>query len=196
VSLRQLLASLSAAWIKHSQDVLNSINQHQHQLFPRSQVTDVRDKQVLNLDFCTLSALPPVLGQLTALTTLDVEGNLYLGDSFRGATSAMGTHVTPFPAPFPLDLEGLQGLRYLNLNSCGLTAIPAVLPSSTHSHSMDIMSHASLEYQGESLPEDCRLAVALSFTVHVHDLQLCRQCKMETRRWGWGTHRVVHMLSM
>ena len=89
---------------------------------------------MLNLDFCTLSALPPVLGQLTGLTTLDVEGNLYLGDSFRGVStptaggagaSSPGQLAGP-PAPFPLELEGLQSLRYLNLNSCGLTAIPPV----------------------------------------------------------------------
>lgn len=87
--------------------------------------------QVLNLDFCTLSALPAVLGELTALTTLDVEGNLYLGDSFRGATTPTGAATPALAAPpFPLDLEGLQSLRYLNLNSCGLTAIPSVrLPS-------------------------------------------------------------------
>ena len=43
---------------------------------------------MLNLDFCTLSALPPVLGALTGLTTLDVEGNLYLGDGLPGADDA------------------------------------------------------------------------------------------------------------
>ena len=85
--------------------------------------------QVLNLDFCTLSALPAVLGELTALTTLDVEGNLYLGDSFRGATTPTGAATPALAAPpFPLDLEGLQSLRYLNLNSCGLTSIPSVRP--------------------------------------------------------------------
>ncbi len=82
--------------------------------------------QVLNLDFCTLSSLPPVLGQLTSLTTLDVEGNLYLGDSFRGATTTTAAPALPGPPPLPLDLAGLQGLRFLNLNSCGLTALPMV----------------------------------------------------------------------
>lgn len=84
--------------------------------------------QVLNLDFCTLSSLPMVLGQLTALTTLDVEGNLYLGDSFRSAatTPTSAGPITLAPQPFPLDLAGLQQLRYLNLNSCGLTTIPTV----------------------------------------------------------------------
>ena len=98
--------------------------------------------QVLNLDFCTLSALPPVLGQLTALTTLDVEGNLYLGDRVRGASSPAGAGMgllgqgggaaaaQPPPPPFPLDLAGLQNLRFLNLNSCGLTAIPGVRSAS------------------------------------------------------------------
>ena len=92
---------------------------------------------MLNLDFCTLSALPPVLGALTGLTTLDVEGNLYLGDAFRGVTTPTAGGAGPGgpggaralagpPAPFPLELEGLQSLRYLNLNSCGLTAIPSV----------------------------------------------------------------------
>lgn len=82
---------------------------------------------MLNLDFCTLSALPAVLGELTALTTLDVEGNLYLGDSFRGATTPTAATAHHFaPPPFPLDLAGLQSLRYLNLNSCGLTVIPTV----------------------------------------------------------------------
>jgi hypothetical protein len=82
---------------------------------------------VLNLDFCTLSSLPTVLGQLTALTTLDVEGNLYLGDSFRSATTpTSAAPMLPAPQPFPVDLAGLQQLRYLNLNSCGLTSIPSV----------------------------------------------------------------------
>ena len=80
--------------------------------------------QVLNLDFCTLMALPPSLGKLTALTTLDVEGNLYLGDQFRGAAAML-----PAPRPaaaFPAGLSGLQSLRYFNLNSCGLTSVPLV----------------------------------------------------------------------
>jgi Leucine-rich repeat (LRR) protein len=91
--------------------------------------------QVLNLDFCTLSALPPVLGQLTSLTTLDVEGNLYLGESFLGATTPAAAPLLPHPQPFPVDLAGLQGLRFLNLNSCGLTSIPTVssLRLATHS---------------------------------------------------------------
>ena len=75
--------------------------------------------QVLNLDFCTLSELPPSLGQLTALTTLDVEGNPYLGDTFRPDNLVM-------PAAFPMELSGLQALKYINLNSCGLTSIPEV----------------------------------------------------------------------
>ncbi len=81
---------------------------------------------MLNLDFCTLSSLPPVLGQLTSLTTLDVEGNLYLGDSFRGVTTPAAAPMLPGPHPFPMDLAGLQELRFLNLNSCGLTSIPSV----------------------------------------------------------------------
>lgn len=78
--------------------------------------------QVLNLDFCTLGNLPASLGDLTALTTLDVEGNLYLGDAFRQLPS------TPpgMPPLFPLNLSGLSSLRYLNLNACGLTQIPEV----------------------------------------------------------------------
>ena len=81
--------------------------------------------QVLNLDFCTLGNLPASLGDLTALTTLDVEGNLYLGDAFRQLPS------TPpgMPPLFPLNLSGLSSLRYLNLNACGLTQIPEVTPS-------------------------------------------------------------------
>ena len=75
--------------------------------------------QVLNLDFCTLSELPPSLGQLTALTTLDVEGNPYLGDTFRPDNLVM-------PAAFPMELSGLQALKYINLNSCGLTSVPEV----------------------------------------------------------------------
>ena len=67
-----------------------------------------------------------MLGQLTSLTTLDVEGNLYLGDSFRGATTTTAAPALPGPPPLPLDLAGLQGLRFLNLNSCGLTALPMV----------------------------------------------------------------------
>ena len=75
--------------------------------------------QVLNLDFCTLSELPPSLGQLTALTTLDVEGNPYLGENFRHDNS-------PIPPAFPCQLSGLQSLKYINLNSCGLTTVPEV----------------------------------------------------------------------
>ena len=82
--------------------------------------------QVLDLDFCTLQALPPVLGQLTCLTTLDVEGNLYLGDAFRGATTPAAGPLLPSPQPFPVDLASLQNLRFLNLNSCGLNSIPTV----------------------------------------------------------------------
>ena len=82
--------------------------------------------QVLDLDFCSLSALPPVLGQLTCLTTLDVEGNLYLGDAFRGATTPAAGPLLPSPQPFPVDLANLQNLRFLNLNSCGLNSIPTV----------------------------------------------------------------------
>ncbi len=82
--------------------------------------------QVLDLDFCTLSALPPVLGQLTCLTTLDVEGNLYLGDAFRGATTPAASSLLPSLQPFPIDLASLQNLRFLNLNSCGLNSIPTV----------------------------------------------------------------------
>ena len=48
--------------------------------------------QVLNLDFCSLSELPVSLGQLTALTTLDVEGNPYLG---LGDTFGAGSLVVP-----------------------------------------------------------------------------------------------------
>ena len=75
--------------------------------------------QVLNLDFCTLSELPPSLGPLTALTTLDVEGNPYLGETFRPDNS-------PVPPAFPCQLSGLQSLKYINLNSCGLTTVPEV----------------------------------------------------------------------
>lgn len=95
--------------------------------------------QVLDLDFCTLSALPPVLGQLTCLTTLDVEGNLYLGDAFRGATTPAAGPLLPSPKPFPADLASLQNLRFLNLNSCGLNSVPMVrclhaMLHSQHSH--------------------------------------------------------------
>jgi len=76
--------------------------------------------QVLNLDFCTLSTLPASLGELTALTTLDVEGNLYLGDSYE-------PDIQPKKAAsFPPQLAGLTALRYFNLNSCGLTHVPQV----------------------------------------------------------------------
>lgn len=68
-----------------------------------------------------LSELPPSLGQLTALTTLDVEGNPYLGETFRPYNS-------PIPPAFPCQLSGLQSLKYINLNSCGLTTVPEVSP--------------------------------------------------------------------
>ncbi len=79
--------------------------------------------QVLNLDFCTLSELPASLGQLTALTTLDVEGNPYLGETFRPDNLML-------PPAFPMELSGLQALKYINLNSCGLTSVPEVQPHS------------------------------------------------------------------
>ena len=74
----------------------------------------------MNLDFCTLSALPASLGELTALTTLDVEGNLYLGDSYEQEIQPKKT------ASFPPQLAGLSALRYFNLNSCGLVTVPPV----------------------------------------------------------------------
>ncbi len=77
--------------------------------------------QVLNLDFSTLSELPASLGQLTALTTLDVEGNPYLGETFRPDNLML-------PPAFPMELSGLQALKYINLNSCGLTSVPEVQP--------------------------------------------------------------------
>ena len=84
---------------------------------------------MLNLDFCTLAHLPPSLGQLTALTTLDVEGNVYLGDSYRQPAPADGEEEEASAVQaeaFPEELCGLQGLQYLNLNSCGLTSVPPV----------------------------------------------------------------------
>ena len=84
--------------------------------------------QVLNLDFCTLANLPPSLGKLTALTTLDVEGNVYLGDSYRqpAAADEEETESVVQAEAFPEELCGLQALQYLNLNSCGLTSVPLV----------------------------------------------------------------------
>ena len=84
--------------------------------------------QVLNLDFCTLANLPPSLGKLTALTTLDVEGNVYLGDSYRQPAPAdeEEEEAAAQAEAFPEELCGLQGLQYLNLNSCGLTSVPLV----------------------------------------------------------------------
>ena len=78
--------------------------------------------QVLNLDFCTLTKLPASLGKLTALTTLDVEGNMYLGDDSH-QESMLDISAQP---QFPLQLAGLTALRYLNLNSCELSAVPEV----------------------------------------------------------------------
>jgi Leucine-rich repeat (LRR) protein len=92
--------------------------------------------QVLNLDFCTLSALPASLGELTALTTLDVEGNLYLGQSLE--------EIQPKNTPsFPPQLAGLTALRYFNLNSCGLTHVPQVGPLSPASKSPNIEARAA-----------------------------------------------------
>lgn len=81
---------------------------------------------MLNLDFCTLTKLPASLGKLTALTTLDVEGNMYLGDSYR--ENAINVSAQP---QFPLQLAGLKALRYLNLNSCELSAVPEVMASAS-----------------------------------------------------------------
>ena len=77
------------------------------------------------MDFCTLSELPPSLGELTALTTLDVEGNPYLGESYRDSMALV-------PPAFPSELSGLQALKYINLNSCGLTTVPEVIFSALH----------------------------------------------------------------
>ena len=96
-------------------------------LHPALQPVDAR-LQVLNLDFCTLANLPPSLGKLTALTTLDVEGNVYLGDSYRqpAAADEEETESVVQAEAFPEELCGLQALQYLNLNSCGLTSVPLV----------------------------------------------------------------------
>ena len=48
---------------------------------------------------------------------------MYLGDGFRDSTPDLQA-----PPKFPLQLSGLTGLRYLNLNSCELTAVPEVRP--------------------------------------------------------------------
>lgn len=106
--------------------------------------------QVLNLDFCTLASLSPVLGQLTSLTTLDVEGNLYLGDSFRGATTPAAAPLLPNPQPFPVDIAGLQGLRFLNLNSCGLTSIPTVSAFTAHCTCRWVYSSLELRMQHDA----------------------------------------------
>ena len=45
-----------------------------------------------------------------------MEGNLFLGDTFKEEGSL------PLAPSFPPQLSGLQSLRYLNLNSCGLMA--------------------------------------------------------------------------
>lgn len=85
--------------------------------------------QVLNLDFCSLAKLPESLGMLTALTTLDVEGNGFLGDSLPLDLA------DPWELPrFPAELAGLSALRYLNLNSCGLAEIPLVRPVISTKH--------------------------------------------------------------
>ncbi|BDA46295.1 probable leucine-rich repeat-containing protein 1 at C-terminar half [Coccomyxa sp. Obi] len=138
-------------------------------------ITSLNKLEVLNLDFCTLSALPAVLGELTALTTLDVEGNLYLGDSFRGATTPTGAATPAFAAPpFPLDLEGLQSLRYLNLNSCGLTAIPSVLSTLRNLETLDLEDNDL----AVSLPE-WHLSSSLGYLSRLQCLNLA-QCRLES----------------
>ncbi len=51
-----------------------------------------------------------------------MEGNLYLGSHFRPAPPP---GAPPPPPAFPAALGSLQALRYLNLNSCGLTQLPS-----------------------------------------------------------------------
>ncbi|KAK9906656.1 hypothetical protein WJX75_005626 [Coccomyxa subellipsoidea] len=136
-------------------------------------ITTLNKLEVLNLDFCTLSALPAVLGELTALTTLDVEGNLYLGDSFRGATTPTTATAPAFaPPPFPLDLAGLQSLRYLNLNSCGLTTIPTVLSTLRNLETLDLEDNDL----NTALPE-WELSSSLGFLSRLQCLNLA-QCKL------------------
>ena len=98
--------------------------------------------EVLNLDFCTLACLPPSLGRLTRLTTLDVEGNIYLGDTFRlgpgGGLGPPAPGAPPLPPAFPPALAGLAALRYVNLNSCGLRRAPDVLGSWTAVETVDL----------------------------------------------------------
>ena len=79
---------------------------------------------MLNLDFCTLTKLPASLGKLTSLTTLDVEGNMFLGNSYSEDSLSL-----PAQPQFPLQLSGLKALRYLNLNSCELASVPEVPPA-------------------------------------------------------------------
>jgi hypothetical protein len=106
-------------------------------------VSALRSLAVLNLDFCTLSHLPPTLGLCAALTSLDVEGNVYLGDAFRrgpggGGGAAADPGAAALPPAFPPELAGLSALRYINLNSCGLRALPAVLTSCAALETVDL----------------------------------------------------------
>ncbi|KAK9866273.1 hypothetical protein WJX84_010719 [Apatococcus fuscideae] len=124
-----------------------------------STITKLNKLQVLNLDFCTLENLPASLGNLTALTTLDVEGNLFLGDAFRQLPS------TPpgMPPISPLNLSGLSSLRYLNLNACGLTQIPEMLSELHGLETLDLednelgLEDGSAAVMGRSLTSLSRL---------------------------------------
>ncbi|KAK9818369.1 hypothetical protein WJX72_011471 [[Myrmecia] bisecta] len=112
-------------------------------------ISKLNKLQVLNLDFCTLSALPPSLGKLTKLTTLDVEGNLYLGDHYRPNE--------PGEESFPAELMHLKALKYLNINSCGLTKLPSVIATLRNLETLDMEDN---EF-GSAPSPDCGLPSGL-----------------------------------
>lgn len=130
--------------------------------------------QVLNLDFCTLANLPPSLGKLTALTTLDVEGNVYLGDSYRQPAPAdeEEEEAAAQAEAFPEELCGLQGLQYLNLNSCGLTSVPLVISTLQNLQTLDLEGNEL----GNTESLDCGLSSSISKLSHLQCLNLaaCR----------------------
>jgi hypothetical protein len=94
----------------------------------------------LGLDGCGLGGLPPSLGLLTGLTSLDLEANAGLGWGRRVGDSAAASPPpasTPQPDPFPAALAGLTALKHANLNALGLASLPAVVGAWTALEALD-----------------------------------------------------------
>lgn len=102
----------------------------------------------MNLDFCQLTDLPACLGELTSLTTLDVEGNTQLGS--WNPYNVLGSSLHS-------NLERLSNLRYLNLIACGLKSLPKV-------RHLPVRAARTSRLRSPSLPPP-PLSLPLSFSI-------------------------------